>query len=316
MTGAFGMKEQKSEVLGIDIGGTHMRFGLVDSGYGLTAFEDLSTREVFSRDDDPVARLAAVVRDYSARQLGGALPQAVSIGCPSTISKDRSVVVQTPNIPCIPDNFPLVEKLGTALGIPVFVNRDVNDLLLFDLVDLAVTAQDCVVGIYFGTGVGNAILMNGKLMLGKNGVAAELGHLPVHGNRRVCGCGNHGCLETIVSGVALERLQREHFPQTHISRLFAQHADAAPISDFVEGMAETVATEVNLFDPDCVILGGGLLQMTGFPRAALERAVHEYARKPYPEQNLDIRYSRPNQRNGVIGAAIYAYKRMADPAYL
>ena len=81
-------------------------------------------------------------------------------------------------------------------------------------------------------------------------------------------------------------------------------------------MAETVATEVNLFDPDCVILGGGLLQMTGFPRAALERAVHEYARKPYPEQNLDIRYSRPNQRNGVIGAAIYAYKRMADPAYL
>ena len=76
------------------------------------------------------------------------------------------------------------------------------------------------------------------------------------------------------------------------------------------------AKELRLFDPDCIILGGGLLQMPGFPRAALEEAVHRYARKPYPERTLDLRYSRPNQANGSVGAAIYAEKRLADPNYL
>lgn len=310
------MKKEKQLVLGIDIGGTHIRLGLVAPSYELTEFENLSTHEVLAEHRSPVEQLREIILDYSSRTLNGSLPQVVSIGFPSTISKDRRVVVQTPNIPCFPDHFPLVETLGTSLGIPVFINRDVNNLLLFDLVDLDVRSQTCVAGIYFGTGVGNALLINGKLLLGKNGVAAELGHIPVHGNNRRCGCGNCGCLETIVSGAALEDLQRQYFPDTYIGQLFEKHSGTPPLRNFVEGMAETVATEINLFDPDCIILGGGLLQMSGFPRAELEHAVHRYTRKPYPEQNLDLRYSRRNQQNGVMGAAIYAYKRMADPGYL
>ena len=86
--------------------------------------------------------------------------------------------------------------------------------------------------------------------------------------------------------------------------------------DVYKRQGQAVASEVNLFDPDCVVLGGGLLQMEGFPREQLEAAVHRYARKPYPEKNLDLRYSRLNQANGTVGAAIYAFKRMADPKYL
>ena len=82
------------------------------------------------------------------------------------------------------------------------------------------------------------------------------------------------------------------------------------------GMAQVVALEINLFDPDCMVLGGGLLQMEGFPCKQLEALVHRYARKPYPERDLRLRYSRPNQENGPVGAAIYACKRMADPQYL
>ena len=64
------------------------------------------------------------------------------------------------------------------------------------------------------------------------------------------------------------------------------------------GMAQVVALEINLFDPDCMVLGGGLLQMEGFPCKQLEALVHRYARKPYPERDLRLRYSRPNQENG------------------
>ena len=310
------MSASERLVLGIDIGGTNMRFALVDGKQNMTAFERLDTQSVFVGVEHPTEKLAECVRAYCARNLNGAMPLAVSIGFPSTINRERTVVVQTPNIACIPDNYAVVEELGSALGIPVYINRDVNDLLLFDLVDLGLTDRECVAGIYFGTGIGNAVLVNGKIMLGRNGVAAELGHLPVYGNRRVCKCGNVSCLETVVSGVALEQIQADHFPETSIKKIFACHMDSSIMKDFVEGMGQAVATEVNLFDPDCVVLGGGLLQMEGFPRETLQNAIHQYARKPYPEKNLDIRYSRPNQANGTVGAAIYAFKRMADPKYL
>lgn len=310
------MNGSEAYVLGIDIGGTNMRFGLVDAAHRLTAFERLGTRDTFLDDCDPAEKLAECIRAYCGRNLGGELPRAVSIGFPSTINRARTVVVQTPNIACIPDDFAVVGALEAELGIPVFINRDVNYLLLFDLEDLEVTAQDCVAGIYFGTGIGNAVMVDGKILLGHNGVAAELGHLPVYGNKRVCMCGNVSCMETVVSGIALERIQAQHFPGTPINQLFARHMDSCVMRDFLEGMAQTVAAEVNLFDPDCMILGGGLLQMEGFPRGALEEAIHRYARKPYPERTLDIRYSRPNQANGPVGAAIYAEKRLADPSYL
>lgn len=310
------MSASERLVLGIDIGGTNMRFALVDEQQNMTAFERLDTQSIFAEVGHPTEKLAECIRTYCGRYLDGAMPLAVSIGFPSTINRERTVVVQTPNIACIPDNYAVVEELGSALGIPVYINRDVNNLLFFDLVDLGLTSCDCVAGIYFGTGIGNAVLVNGKIMLGRNGVAAELGHLPVYGNKRVCKCGNVSCLETVVSGVALESIQAEHFPETSIKKIFAEHMDSAIMQEFVEGMGQAVAAEVNLFDPDCVVLGGGLLQMEGFPHAMLEAAVHRYARKPYPENNLELRYSRPNQANGTVGAAIYAFKRMADPKYL
>lgn len=303
-------------VLGIDIGGTNMRFALVDGSLCLKAYEQFSTQAVFCGGAPPTEKLAEHIRAYCARHLAGAMPAAVSIGFPSTINRARTVVVQTPNIAGIPDDYAVVQELGGALALPVYINRDVNNLFLFDIEDLGLTGCSCVTGIYFGTGIGNAVMVNGKILLGRNGVAAELGHLPVYGNKRVCMCGNVSCMETVVSGIALERIQAQHFPGTPINQLFARHMDSCVMQDFLEGMGQAVAAEANLFDPDCVILGGGLLQMEGFPRGALEEAVHRYARKPYPERTLDLRYSRPNQANGPVGAAIYAEKRLADPSYL
>ena len=244
-------------VLGIDIGGTNMRFALVDGSLCLKAYEQFSTQAVFCGGAPPTEKLAEHIRAYCARHLAGAMPAAVSIGFPSTINRARTVVVQTPNIAGIPDDYAVVQELGGALALPVYINRDVNNLFLFDIEDLGLTGCSCVTGIYFGTGIGNAVMVDGKLLLGHNGAAAELGHLPVYGNRRICKCGNPS-----------------------------------------------------------MVLGGGFLQMEGFPRAQLEALVHRYARKPYPERNLRLCYSRPNQQNGPVGAAIYARKRMADAQYL
>lgn len=303
-------------VLGIDLGGTNLRLGLVDESYHLFAFECISTRDTFAEGCDIAQKLTEHVHNYCKTYLQGEMPLAVCIGFPSTINRQRTIVVQTPNIAPIPDNFAVVEELQKRLALPVYINRDVNFLLLFDLEDLDVADKECVAGIYFGTGIGNAISFNGRLLLGRNGAAAELGHLPVYGNKKMCKCGNISCLETAVSGIALEEIQKSFFPHTDISQMFEKHTDSPEMQEFLNGMGQTVAAEVNLLDPDCVILGGGLLQMKGFPKKKLEEAIHRYARKPYPEINLDIRYSRANQQNGVIGAGIYAFKRINDTNYL
>lgn len=299
---------ESAYVLGIDIGGTNFRFGLVDEDNQLRDYEQVRTQRVFGGGKEALDCLETAVREYCVKHLQERMPGAVSIGFPSTINRERTVVLQTPNIDAIPDHFPVVERLRERLGVPVFINRDVNNLLHFDLYDQHIESYGTVCGIYFGTGIGNAVMVDGKILIGAHGVASELGHLPVYGNTRICACGNESCLETLISGVALKKLQEEKFPETPISDLFTEHAGAPELRQFVRGMAQAAAAEENLFDPDCLVIGGGLVLMKDFPKEEFERAVHHFTRKPYPETEIEIRYARPNQNNGVIGAGIYAHK--------
>jgi len=310
------MAENEKLYLGIDIGGTHLRMALADDSIKSSSFELLKTPEVFGNTSDPSGKLAENIRGYCERHLGGRMPAAVSIGFPSTLNRERTIVLQTPNIACIPDDFPVVKELTDILGIPVFINRDVNNLLLYDMNNLGIDLKSTVTGIYFGTGIGNSVVIDGKFMYGRDGVAAELGHIPVLGNRRKCTCGNTGCLETVISGIALQRIRAENFPETEIGEIFAEHGTSPVIEEFLEGMAQTIALEINIFDPDYMVLGGGLFQMKGIPMKRIEEYVHFYARKPYPEKDLRILYSKPDQENGTLGAVLYAKRRMTDREFL
>ena len=95
----------------------------------------------------------------------------------------------------------------------------------------------------------------------------------------------------------------------------AAHADHPLIREQVEAMAIAVATEVNILDPSCVILGGGLLQMPGFPKDFFEEKIKAYTRKPYPAENLSLLYSRPDQDNGILGAGYYGWKCFKEASH-
>ena len=125
-----------------------------------------------------------------------------------------------------------------------------------------------------------------------------------------------GCLETIVSGIALQALQKEKFPNIRIDDIFVEEKDDPEVDLFVRNMAKVIATEENLFDPDYILLGGGLPMMSGFPKERLEKYAHEFTRKPYPEQNMEIVYAKMDQKNGVLGACLYGKKRLEDSSYL
>lgn len=291
-----------------------MRFGLLDEHLNLSDFAVDKTCAVLE-GGDPGIQIARRIRQYLDTAMEGCLPAAVTIGFPSTIDRSRRVVCSTPNVKGL-NNLPAAELLEKELGVPVYVNRDVNFLLLHDIHDKGLKHAPIVLGFYIGTGLGNAVSINGRLLLGKNGAAAELGHIPVYGLDEMCGCGNTGCMEAIASGMRLEKLRQKFFPDTPIGQIFEHHGDSTILLDFVECLSLPIATEITLFDPDYVVVGGGIPQMAGFPTAYLEQCIHRHTRKPYPSEGLEIRYSSPGQENGVIGAGIYAFKRIENPKYL
>ena len=307
---------KRSGILGMDIGGTRFRIGFVDQDGILSHYREERTQEYFKEGEDIFSVFAELFQTYKREFSEEIEILALSVGLPSTIDRSRKVILQTPNIPLFPDNFAFTDQMQEKIGLPVFINRDVNNLLLYDMEQLGISEESSVSAIYFGTCVGNAVFLNGRILLGKNGVASELGHLPVLLNEKKCSCGNVGCLETIVSGIALQALQKEKFPNIRIDDIFVEEKDDPEVDLFVRNMAKVIATEENLFDPDYILLGGGLPMMSGFPKERLEKYAHEFTRKPYPEQNMEIVYAKMDQKNGVLGACLYGKKRLEDSSYL
>ena len=205
------------------------------------------------------------------------------------------------------DGVAVGKLLSARLGIPVLIERDVNLLLLDDMRRLALQSTD-VVAVYVGTGIGNAILLDGRLLVGHNGVAGELGHIPFGDTQTVCGCGNVGCAEALAGGLYLAKLCREQFSGEPVETLFSRHGDHLLLREYVERLGRVIATEINFLDPEVVVLGGGVIAMADFPKKALESSIYAHARKPFPHNNLKIRYSAAE--HGVIGAGILAWRHI------
>jgi len=292
-------------VLGIDIGGTNFRIGMVGEDFRLASFAIVPSATI--QGADAPDRLARAIRTHAEE--ARIAPAAVSIGFPSTLDATRRRLLSTPNVAGFSD-IAIVDELEARLDAPVFINRDVNMLFAHDAHALNLPRQGVVIACYLGTGLGNVIAIDGKPLLGRNGVAAELGHIPVFGVQDYCTCGNLGCLETIGSGRYLAGLRDRRFPDTPIGELFLRHSDDEALITFLDAVAVGVATEISLLDPEYVVLGGGVLQMRGFPRKKLEERILFRARKPLPSGNVRLIYASDAQENGVIGAGIYGFEQL------
>jgi len=301
--------KDSSYLIGIDIGGTNIRIGAV-SNDGIVENIFVCSSGILVKNSSAIDGIIKFINDYIEKH-GYKNVEAVSIGFPSSISKDRKVIYSVPNIKGMSgddgfDNKNVVDPLNKALGLPIYVNTDVDNLLLYDITKRKLKDKDCVIGIYIGTGYGNSVYLNQKFLLGKNGVACELGHVPVYKCDLICNCGKQGCVECVSSGFALREIWKENFSKTEFTDIFTKHANDQVLIDFIEASAIPVATEVNIFDPDYVIIGGGVIKMADFPTALFEEFIIKHTRKPYPANNLEILYSEYNPEAGLLGAALYA----------
>lgn len=294
-------------VIGIDIGGTNFRIGMVSEQGELVQFQKKSSSILTGAD--VVGTLAEQITAYLSEFDGQGAIKAVAMGFPSIVSKDKKTLYSTPNLAGF-DCVNLKDPLEKKLGMPVFIDRDVNFLLQNDIRQLGLDPAGTILGFYVGTGFGNAVYLEGKFYGGKNGVAGELGHIPLYGVEEYCTCGNLGCVETRCSGRYLETLARECFPETEIYDVFVKHAEDPRLIRFVTDLAIPVATEINILDPDVSILAGGVVMMKGFPKELLEQAVRLRVRKPYPAKGLQLVFTEHTQHSGVLGSADYAFQKL------
>ncbi|MBR2996802.1 MAG: allose kinase [Lachnospiraceae bacterium] len=291
-------------VIGIDIGGTNFRIGAVRDQGKAEHFRKVPAASVL-KSEDVLQDLADYIQDYA--QENGISYDAVAIGFPATLDKNRRKVVQAPNLSYMED-LPVTDRLSKELGVPVYAERDVTYALCFDAAKYGLPEQGMICGIYYGTGIGNAVLIDGKPLIGKNGAAGELGHIPVYGSREVCGCGNIGCMESVAGGKYLAKLQKEKYPDTPIGEMFTKHGTDEEITAFVDRMAMAAATEINILDPDEILIGGGVVNMPDFPKKLFEEKLLEHTRKPEPAGSLRILFTEDEPEKSVMGAALYVRK--------
>ena len=291
-----------SVVIGLDIGGTNLRIGLVRDGV-LARGDTFSTSETLTGEDE-ITLLGGLIEEFR----GGENVDAVSIGFPSAIGADGKTVLNAPNIVKKDGSHAfsgknVADPLRELLGIKVLVNKDANHLLHYDAYTAG--ADGVLVGCYVGTGFGSAVMIDGKLVKGKNGTAMEAGHIPFYRGDRPCGCGKAGCAECYGSGRAAREMLDTRYPGLTFAQVFHDHGDEAPVTDLVEAVAVTIAILVNLFDPHMLFLGGGVLS-DEFPKGRLTEAILRHAIAPYPREGLDMRYVSHDAYAGVVGAALCA----------
>jgi len=298
-------------IIGVDIGGTSIRIGQVDAEMCLTGFRTVPQADVLAGDS--VAALAGFIQRYiDSAGIAGTI-EALAVGVPATMNRERTTILSAPNVHGL-DGQNLHAALAEAFPFPVFLDKDVAMLYAYDGYKHAIPKAGVVIACYIGTGLGNVIAVDGKILTGSHGVAGELGHIPAMDGDVVCGCGNIGCAETLVGGKRLQVLRNELFPQTEIAKLFAIHAAHPAMTDFIRRLAATIAAEINIVDPHTVVLGGGVVSMDGFPKETLEQQIRYYARKPFPERGLRFLYADNAGENGVIGAGILAWERLKKEA--
>jgi len=299
-------------VIGIDIGGTKIRIGAVTEQGALYNLQVVAQESILF-DETAMEQLHVFIADYIANGNKNWKVNAVVLAFPATLDKSRSMVTNAPNITGMNEK-PVRDYLQNSLGVPVYLTKDVNALLHYDIMRfrIAIDSSSVITAFYVGTGLGNAIFMKGDFFAGESGAAGELGHVPIWGEEAQCSCGNIGCAECAAAGKCLNELLKTAFPNTPGHEIFTKHANDSHIIDFIGKLAAVIATEINILDPGTVVLGGGVLDMPDFPMHALEAKIASHSRKPLPTNRRVIHSTNPDDKNGVVGSAMYGWKTLSS----
>ena len=309
--------------VGIDLGGTNIVAGVVDDSYTILATAKRKTNlprpaEEIIRDMAELTREAVEKANMTMNEV-----RYVGVGCPGTCNQDTGIVEYSNNLQF--HKVPLRDDLSRLTGKPVYIENDANAAALGEALAGAGKGTNSCVCITLGTGVGSGVVLNGKILTGCTGGAAELGHMVVEDGGALCACGRKGCFETYASATGLIRMAKEAMAQHPESLL---HATAAEVGDvngqtifrakeqgdptavavverYIHYLSVGIANVINCFYPEVVALSGGIANQGEALLAPLREAVApQVYGNQYLQTHTRILGCTLGYHAGIIGAAM------------
>ncbi|MBN1201853.1 MAG: ROK family protein [Anaerolineae bacterium] len=314
-------------VLGIDLGGTKILASAVDRQGRIIGSAKRKTRSERGVDATIERILKTAYDAVDDANLDMDQISAVGIGAPGVADYDAGVVEFAPNLSNWV-NVPLGPTLKKALGIPVFVENDVNAGTYGEYTVGAARGYQSVLGVFPGTGIGGGIILGGKLWRGARNAAAEIGHFVVMIDGPVCGCGRRGCIEAVASRTAIERdilgeirggrpsivtdlvnLDKDRITSGTLAEALAKGDPL--VTDVIERAAYHLgvftAGMVNTLDTECVVYGGGLIEACADVMLPIIReATYRYLIRPVEPEHLPIIEAALGDDAVLLGAAMLA----------
>ena len=308
--------------IGIDVGGTTAKAGVVDEA-GQILYKS-SCKTGIERDFEDIAADMAELCRHIVRESGHEMAEvaAVGVGIPGEQSPKTGLVAFCNNLGWV--DVPLMQRLRDALGLPVYVDNDANVAALAESAFGASRDVKSSILITLGTGVGGGIVRDQRIHTGAHGVGGEIGHMVVVVDGEPCNCGHRGCWEKYASATAIIRMGRalmEEKPDCALARQMggdaanlnakavldlakAGDADCAGIFEtYVKYLCVGLANLINIYDPDMLVLGGGVAHAGDFLLDAVRAALGDYVYCPALSW-ARVELARLGNDAGIIGAAM------------
>ena len=308
--------------IGIDVGGTTAKAGVVDEA-GQILYKS-SCKTGIERDFEDIAADMAELCRHIVRESGHEMAEvaAVGVGIPGEQSPKTGLVAFCNNLGWV--DVPLMQRLRDALGLPVYVDNDANVAALAESAFGASRDVKSSILITLGTGVGGGIVRDQRIHTGAHGVGGEIGHMVVVVDGEPCNCGHRGCWEKYASATAIIRMGRalmEEKPDCALARQMggdaanlnakavldlakAGDADCAGIFEtYVKYLCVGLANLINIYDPDMLVLGGGVAHAGDILLDAVRAALGDYVYCPALSW-ARVELARLGNDAGMIGAAM------------
>jgi glucokinase len=313
--------------VGVDVGGTKISSILWSDGEILYRGVVPSAARTTSDFEETVLQAVNDMGEHA--EAVGCTLVGIGIGCAGLVDQQKGRYLFPTNIPGVHE-VALAEYLRGKIGLPVFLENDANCALLAEWIDGVARGYRNVILVTVGTGVGGGLIVDNHLYVGRHGFAGEIGHISMVQGGLPCGCGRHGCLETIASGTGIQRYVQQALRRgAKSSMCLADASSARIIAEFAlrgdqlarrafqraaRYLGRTIASLINTMDPEMVVIGGGVpesgLIVDELVRTAEQRSM------PLLFEGVQIVTARYKNDAGAVGAALLA-QRLVDnkPVY-
>lgn len=314
--------------IGIDLGGTNIKAGVVNENFTIVSKATCKTK--LPRPAEEICADMAEIALEAIENAGLTLNdiESVGIGTPGTANSSTGIIEYSNNLGFL--NVPIVKLMKTHIPKPCYVENDANAAAYGEFVAGAAQGANDAVCITLGTGVGGGIIINKKIYSGFNFAGAEIGHTVIDPNGPECTCGRKGCFEVFSSATGLIRMTKEAMEYNKDSLLWkagnqegkvsartafnamrmGDQTAKAVVDKYIRYLACGITNTINIFQPDILCIGGGVCNEGDPLLVPLKELVEKEVYTKNSAKNTEIVIAQLGNDAGIIGAAFLGLERM------